>query len=125
MDNLTFMKNLKRIRKTKGFSQQELANKTNLKKSLISYYENNPVNPPFEKVEIIANALNITIGDLLNQKNIDKTTDYDDIDSRILKKVIKIQSLPQKDQKKIWDYVETIVKNYELEQKNKQLQETK
>lgn len=125
MDDLTFMKNLKHIRKAKGLSQQELANKTNLKKSLISYYENNSVNPPLDKIEMIANALNITIGDLLNNKNIDKTTDYNDIDSRILKKVIKIQSLSQKDQKKIWDYIETIITNHELEQKNKQLQEIK
>lgn len=123
MDDLTFMKNLKQIRKAKGLSQQELANKTNLKKSLISYYENNPVNPPLDKIEMIANALNITMGDLLNNKNVDKTTDYNDIDSRILKKVIKIQSLSQKDQKKIWGYIETIITNHELEQKNKQLQE--
>jgi transcriptional regulator with XRE-family HTH domain len=121
MKDLIFMKNLKKIRKARGLSQQELANKSKLKKSLISYYENNAVNPPFDKIEIIAKVLNVTIGDLLNNKNIDRTTDYNDIDPRILKKVIKIQSLTLKDQKKIWDYIETIITNHDLELKQKKI----
>jgi transcriptional regulator with XRE-family HTH domain len=123
MNNLTFMTNLRRIRKAKGLSQQDLAEKCNLAKTVISYYENHAVNPPLDKIEIIANALNINIGDLLNVNNINKKTDYEDIDPRILKKIIKIQSLPKREQKKITDYIDTIIKNFELNKKQKELQE--
>ena len=119
------MKNLKKIRKARGLSQKDLANKCNLAKTVISYYENNAVNPPLDKIEIIAKALNVTIGDLLSRDDIKQKTDYEDIDPRILKKVIKIQSIPLKEQRKIWDYIDTIIKNLELEKKQKNLLEIK
>ena len=113
------MNNLKKIRKLKGFSQKELADKCNLTKTIISYYENNAVNPPIDKIEMLAKALNVTIGDLLGRDDINKKSKYESIDLRILKKVIKIQALPKNEQKKIWDYINTIIKNQELQNNRK------
>ena len=124
--NTTFMNNLKIIRRAKGLSQKELAEKTGLTIRIISYYENEATSPPIDKIEIIANALGITIADLLNDKvtkNI--KTSFDNIDPRILKKISKINSLPQKDQNTIWLFIDTVIDKYELGQKNKQLQESK
>jgi len=42
-----------------------------------------------------------------------------------LKKIIKIKSIPVKEQNKIWLYIETVLKNFELEQKNNQTHGTK
>ena len=112
MTNITFMKNLKKIRKAKGLSQQDLADKCGLSKTAISYYENNAVNPPIDKIETLTKALNVTIGDLLGRDDINKKSNYEEIDPRILKKIIRIQSLPIKEQKKIWDYVNTICSTF-------------
>lgn len=122
MSNIVFMNNLRKIRRAQGLSQQDLADKCKLAKTTISYYENNAVNPPIDKIEILAQALNVTIGDLLGRADISQKSEYEKIDPRILKKVIKLQSLPSKEQKKIWDYANTIIKNYELEEKQKQYQ---
>lgn len=124
--NLTFMENLKHIRRAKGLSQQELADKCGFTKRVISYYENNATNPPIDKVEIIAKSLDITIADLLNDKlTIKNKTDYEEIDSRILKKILKIKSLPLNEQNSIWHYINTIIEKYELQNKNKELQGSK
>ena len=124
--NITFMNNLKLIRRAKGLSQKDLANKTGLTIRIISYYENEATSPPIDKIEIIAKALGVTVADLLNDKvtkNI--KTSFDDIDSKMLKKISKINTLPQKEQNTIWLFIDTVIDKYELEQKNKQLQEVK
>lgn len=124
--NTTFMNNLKNIRRAKGLSQKDLADKTGLTIRIISYYENEATSPPIDKIELIAQALDVTIADLLNEKltkNI--KTSYDNIDHRILKKISKLNSLPQKEQNTIWLFIDTVLEKYELEQKNKQLQEVK
>jgi len=119
----SFMKNLKKIRKLKGLSQQDIAEKTGLTIRKISYYENYAVNPPIDKIKLIAEILNVKISDLLKDECIsNKMDEYENVDPRILKKIIKIQSLPLKEQKKIWDYINTIIKNQEFE---KQMQGAK
>ena len=122
---MTFMKNLRSIRMNKGLTQQELADKCGLTKRIISYYETNATNPPIDKIEIIAKVLGISISDLLNDKLTLAKKDIENVDPRIIKKIIKIKSLPTKEQNSIWHYINTVIDKYELEKKNKQLQDTK
>lgn len=122
---MTFMKNLRTIRMNKGLSQQDLADKCGLTKRIISYYETNATSPPIDKIEIISKALDITIADLLNEKLTLNKKDIEDIDPRIIKKIMKIKFLPIKEQNSIWHYINTVIDKYELEQKNKLLQEVK
>jgi transcriptional regulator with XRE-family HTH domain len=120
------MKNLKNIRRAKGLSQKNLAERTGLTIRIISYYENEATSPPIDKIEIIARALGVTISDLLNEKTSKNIkTSCDNIDPRTLKKIIKIKSLPQKEQLNIWHYVDTVIKKCELEKKQKNFLETK
>jgi len=124
-DEKSLSQNLKFIRMSKGLSQQDLANKCGISKKAISHYETNISNPPIDKLKAISVALNVTIADLLNEKLLIKNNNLNVVDLRILKKIIKIKSIPVKEQNKIWLYIETVLKNFELEQKNNQTHGTK
>ena len=120
-----FMQNLKKLRISKGLSQQELARKCGFSKMIISHYESNASNPSVVKIETISKILGVTIADLLNDHLTTNKTDLSNIDPRIIKKIIKIKALPVREQNKVWDYANTILEKNELKQKNNQLQEIK
>lgn len=67
--------NIKRIREEKGMTQKELADKCNIIYQTIGKYERNLLNPKYETLRKIANALDINYLDLLDDKmreNLDK-----------------------------------------------------
>ena len=66
MKNFTF--NLKKIRKSKNLTQNELANLTNLDQRIISRYEKNINLPTIETLVNIAKALEVSLDDLIEIK---------------------------------------------------------
>lgn len=110
--------NIKKFRKQLGLSQDDLAKMTCLSKRAIAYYEKEANNEIFEKLEIIANALNITVADLFKDNKPCKNNDIDVLDTRIIKKILKIKRLPVKTQNSIWEYIDFAL------QKNKDRVET-
>lgn len=106
-----FSKNLARIRKQRNLSQIDLANITGLSDRMIAYYETRAVNPPLDKVEIIAKALKVRINDLLgsdDETNIQK--EITQIDTRTLKKLKIILSLPRHQRHMIYSMAESLLK---------------
>lgn len=72
---MTIGNNIKRIREEKGMTQKELADKCNIIYQTIGKYERNLLNPKYETLRKIANALDINYLDLLDDKmreNLDK-----------------------------------------------------
>ena len=65
--------NIKRLRKEKGISQEELAEKLNVVRQTVSKWENGLSVPDAEMLIRIANALDTTVSILLNSTN----TDFD------------------------------------------------
>ena len=108
-ENTIFMRNLKYLRKLKGISQTELANKCGLTKRMISYYETHAVNPPLDKINALANALEVSVSDLLDEMIEQKDTQIAQIDPRIVRKILEIKELPRRTQEKIWDYVDFMI----------------
>lgn len=92
---LTFAKNLKRIRKEKGLSQQKLANLLGMERSSISLYENGKRDPNFTFLIQIATALDVDINELVCFSSLqsfsDSLTEYENNLKAIksLKKEIK------------------------------------
>ena len=105
--NEIFSKNLVRLRKSKGFSQRELAKKTNLTQRIINYYENKPKSIPVEKLRTLAKALDITIADLFSDE---ETHPLDKLDVRWIKKIKQLRLLSESDQREINRHI-----NYLLE----------
>jgi transcriptional regulator with XRE-family HTH domain len=116
----TFSENLIRLRKLKGFSQEELAQKTGLSKRIIAYYEKETNNDFLDKLTKISNALEVPISLLIGKEKTDlnKYKNIYDIDVRLLKKLKMITSLPIDDQKAVNSYLDMVIERNTL--KNKQ-----
>lgn len=66
--------NLKRIRKEKNISRQELASKTGIASNMIGEYETGRKLPPLDKIFILADSLDVATTDITgeNKKAVDK-----------------------------------------------------
>ena len=58
-------KNLKHLRKQRGWTQQEFADKLNVKRSLIGAYEEERAEPKLEVLEIISDIFKLSLDELL------------------------------------------------------------
>lgn len=62
---IDFPRNLKEIRKIRGLTQEELAEKVNVSKFAIRHYEQGQTEPKYEILEKIKIALDCSYDDLL------------------------------------------------------------
>jgi len=92
-----FSRNLRRIRKAKGLSQYDLADKTGISQRMIYHYENHVSEPPLSKIATIAQSLGVTISDLLEDPAAESVVSAAHFDTRSLKKLQDILSLPSND----------------------------
>ena len=107
--NEIFSKNLKRIRKLRGLSQRNLAKKSNLTQKIITGYENNPAYIPLENIEILANALNVSISDFFQDPKNKKKYEINNLDVRWIKKIEEIKKLPKGEQKEISKHINYLI----------------
>ena len=66
------MKALKEIRKQKGFNQLYVANKLNISREALSYYENGKREPCFATLNAMSDFFNVSIDYLINGKEFSK-----------------------------------------------------
>src|ERR1043165_6267571 len=70
-------KNLKYLRKLRGWTQEEFAQKIRIKRSLIGAYEEERAEPRIDVLEIVADMFKVTLDELLRQDlSIQKTGSY-------------------------------------------------
>lgn len=81
--------NIKRIRKSKGLSQEELAIKLNVVRQTVSKWENGLSVPDSSMLIILANELDTTVSELLGEPVAEPTTD----DLKILSKKLEVINL--------------------------------
>ena len=81
--------NIKRIRKSKGLSQEELAIKLNVVRQTVSKWENGLSVPDSSMLIILANELDTTVSDLLGEPVAEPTTD----DLKILSEKLEVINL--------------------------------
>lgn len=67
-------KKIKTMRKQKGLTQKELAQKLGVSQQMINQYENNSSNLTFETLQKIATALDVSINELIDESG---TNDYE------------------------------------------------
>jgi transcriptional regulator with XRE-family HTH domain len=68
--------NLKYLRKTRGWTQEEFANKLNIKRSLIGAYEEERADPRLEVMEIVSDMFKISLDELLRKDLSESGTSY-------------------------------------------------
>ena len=81
--------NIKRIRKSKGLSQEELAIKLNVVRQTVSKWENGLSVPDSSMLIMLANELDTTVSELLGELVAEPTTD----DLKILSKKLEVINL--------------------------------
>jgi transcriptional regulator with XRE-family HTH domain len=69
-------KNLKYLRKLRGWTQEEFAQKLRIKRSLLGAYEEERAEPRIEILEIVADMFRLTLDDLLRKDVSDTKTNY-------------------------------------------------
>jgi transcriptional regulator with XRE-family HTH domain len=61
-----FGENLRKLRKIKGFSQEELTFRADLSKNMVGNIERGEVNPTLTTIVTLANALEVSKAELMN-----------------------------------------------------------
>jgi transcriptional regulator with XRE-family HTH domain len=69
-------KNLKYLRKLRGWTQEEFANKLRIKRSLLGAYEEERADPRIEVLEIVADMFKLSLDDLLRKDLTESKASY-------------------------------------------------
>ena len=108
-DVTEFGDQLKKIRKLKGITQKELAQKIGITQRMISHYESKVKSPPLKYIILIADALQVSVDTLVGNKPIKYEFDF-----RVARRIKLIESLSERDQKAIWSFVNGLVAKKKL-----------
>ena len=115
--SIIFSQNLIRFRKQKGYSQADLAKVSGISNRMIGHYETSDTIPPLEKIEALAKALGVKPSQLLeyNSTSSQLDTDLSGIDTRSIKKLKDILSLPPEDRNDLYRILNKMIRKNQLE----------
>ncbi len=102
---------LARLRKEKGYTQKELAERMGLLQALISAYENEKIRLNSEMIIRFAKAFNVSADEILglrSEKRKGKTASL-----KIMRRVNKIESLPESKQKALLKTIDVFLETIE------------
>lgn len=105
-----FKKNLVRLRKERGLSQRALAAKIGVTQRLITYYEKEAPNIPLTKIQEIAEALEVSIVELLDPRQ--RISNTEELDVRTIRKIKQIESLPRRARDALWHTINATLDKY-------------
>jgi transcriptional regulator with XRE-family HTH domain len=104
----TLGKRLARLRKEKGYTQDELASKMGIVRVLISDYERERIRPHYEMIVRFALALEVTTDELLGLRKSKALTKKPSL--RILRRLNKIEQLPPSQQRTLLQMIDGYIK---------------
>ena len=99
-----FARNLTDLRKSKQLTQEELAIKTGMSRSIIAYYEASAKNPTLEALQKFANVFDISIAELTESKETKRRTV-----SKLDRQVDKIKHLSPARQRMISNTLDALI----------------
>lgn len=103
---------IKKVREEKGLSQKEVAINLSMNPSQYSKIENGKVDPQFSSIEKIANALGVSIADIVNSENV--FSDIDSLNKSVVEKVQLIEQLDEKQKESIFSIIDMALYNLKL-----------
>ena len=103
-----FGQRLAAVRKTKRWSQRELAEKMGVKRELIDYYECRAPNPSLAFIQQAAEVLNVSVGELLGSEIVRRKRSGGPV-GRMRKLFEQASQLPRGQQEKIAAVIEAFV----------------
>ena len=117
-----FAENVTRHRKKKGLSQYDLADLTGISRRMIGHYESRGIIPPADRLQSLADSLEIPVYKLFKQTGADQSpeTDLGNIDPRSVKKLRDILSLPADDRNDLYRILNKMLRKNQLERQNRE-----
>ncbi len=101
-------KKLAQIRRGKGFSQRDLADKIGVSVRVISYYENESSYPPAQLLPKIAKALNVSLDEIFGLANLKNLITPKNM--KLWKKLQKAEDLTKSDQEMVVKLINSLSK---------------
>jgi transcriptional regulator with XRE-family HTH domain len=93
--------NIAHIRKKRGLTQQELAEKIGITQKLLSHYETGKLRIASEMLFYFASILNVTADEILGLKKAHGNTVGQETRLKIIRRLKKLETLPEHQQKVI------------------------
>jgi len=101
-------KNVRRLRKEKGWTQRDLAAKLSCTQSIITAYENDVRRPPASKIALLAELFGTSVNDIFagiqSEKN-EKSTK----DPKLWKRFERIQQLPPHEKRTVLKMIDGLL----------------
>ena len=122
-----FAENVTDYRKKKGLSQYDLAQLSGISRTMISHYEREGMFPPADRLQALADSLDVPVYKLFRQPGDEKTADTDlsGIDPRSVKKLKDILSLPAEDRNDLYRILNKMLRKNQLEKQNREALKSK
>jgi len=117
---MEFAGNLAYFRKRKGLSQYDLADLSGISRRMIGHYESEGIIPPADRLQALADSLDVPVYKLFKQAGIENTpeSDLSDIDPRSVKKFRDILSLPAEDRNDLYRILNKMLRKNQLEKQS-------
>jgi len=115
-----FAENVSKYRKKKGLSQYDLAQLSGISRGMISHYEREGMFPPADRLQALADSLEIPVYKLFKQPEIEQAPESEpsDIDPRSVKKLRDILSLPADDRNDLYRILNKMLRKNQLEKQS-------
>jgi len=110
-----FGKKLAMLRKARGLTQKELADKVGVSRRIIVYYEVESNYPPTHLIAPLSKALNVTTEELLGIK---KSKEVDVRFFALWRKLKVLETFSEKDRKAVLQYVNVIAERNKAQHKS-------
>lgn len=110
MNNLP--NNLRKLRKSKRLTQEQLAQKLGIIRATYWAYEKGTIQPPYEKVEFMADIFGITV-DELTGRNIGEFDIIQDVES-VMRKVEIADDLNEKDRMLLLNSLSNVINTLKI-----------
>ena len=108
-----FGKRLATLRKSAGYTQQQLADEIGATRRMIAYYESESHHPPTTMLIDLVKALNVSVDVLLGIE----PTVVAPINNRLARQIRQIEQLKPKPRQQITQLIDTFVEAEQLKQK--------
>jgi transcriptional regulator with XRE-family HTH domain len=107
----TLSTRIQQLRKQMGISQQELAIRVEISKSMINRYENKGIQPPADILNRMASALNTSVDYLMNGNTDDKAK-ASLKNTELLNTFKEIDIMPEREQSMLLHYVQAYIRDF-------------
>jgi transcriptional regulator with XRE-family HTH domain len=111
-----FGQRLAAIRKSKGWSQRELADKLAVRRELVDYYERRAPNPALDFIQRAAEALGVSAAELIGEEGVRKKRGGGP-EGRMRRLFEQASKLPRSQQEKIAAVIEAFVNQHSEREK--------